>query len=65
MADVVTTQTIVDTVGTKTVIKMTNISDGTGETLVTKADASALNFSAKSAFDLVPTILSRIALERS
>ena len=37
MADVVTTQTIVDTVGTKTVIKMTNISDGTGETLVTKA----------------------------
>ena len=49
MADVVTTQTIVDTVGTKTVIKMTNISDGTGETLVTKADASALNFMTEDA----------------
>ena len=49
MADVVTTQTIVDTVGTKTVIKMTNISDGTGETLVTKADASALNFMSEDA----------------
>ena len=49
MADVVTTQTIVDTDGTKTVIKMTNISDGTGETLVTKADASALNFMTEDA----------------
>ena len=49
MADVVTTQTIVDTVGTKTVIKMTNISDGAGETLVTKADASALNFMTEDA----------------
>ena len=28
MADVVTSQTIVDTVGTKTVMKFTNISDG-------------------------------------
>ena len=44
MADVVTTQTIVDTAGTKTVVKMTNISDGSGETLVTKMDASALTF---------------------
>ena len=44
MADVVTTQTIADTVGVKTVIKITNISDGSGETLVTKMDASALNF---------------------
>ena len=49
MADVVTTQTIVDTVGTKTVVKMTNISDGTGETLVTKVDASALNFMTEDA----------------
>ena len=43
MADAVTTQTIADTSGVKTVVKMTNISDGTGETLVTKMDASALN----------------------
>jgi hypothetical protein len=42
MADVVTSQTIVDTVGTKTVMKFTNISDGSGETLVTKVDASAV-----------------------
>ena len=44
MADVVTSQTLVDTTGTKTVMKFTNISDGSGETLVTKMDASALNF---------------------
>ena len=44
MADVVTSQTIVDTAGTKTVMKFTNMSDGSGETLVTKMDASALNF---------------------
>ena len=44
MADVVTSQTIVDAAGTKTVIKFTNISDGSGETLVTKMDASELNF---------------------
>jgi hypothetical protein len=44
MADVVTSQTIVDTIGVKTVMKFTNISDGSGETLVTKMDASALNF---------------------
>ena len=44
MADVVTTQTLVDTAGTKTVVKMTNISDGSGETLVTKMDASVLGF---------------------
>ena len=43
MADAVTTQTISDTSGVKSVVKMTNISDGTGETLVTKMDASALN----------------------
>ena len=44
MADVVTTQTIADTIGVKTVVEMTNISDGSGETLVTQIDASALNF---------------------
>ena len=49
MADVVTSQTIVDTVGTKTVMKFTNISDGTGETLVTKMDAIALNFMTEDA----------------
>ena len=38
MADVVTSQTIAD-VGVKTVMKFTNISDGSGETLVTKMDA--------------------------
>ena len=49
MADVVTSQTIVDTAGTKTVMKFTNISDGSGETLVTKMDASELNFMTEDA----------------
>ena len=50
MADVVTSQTIVDTTGTKTVMKFTNMSDGSGETLVTKMDvASALNFMTEDA----------------
>ena len=49
MADVVTSQTIADTVGVKTVMKFTNISDGSGETLVTKMDASALNFMSEDA----------------
>jgi len=49
MVDVVTSQTIVDTVGTKTGMKFTNISDGSGETLVTKMDASALNFMTEDA----------------
>ena len=44
MADVVTSQTLVDTTGTKTVMKFTNMSDGSGETLVTKMDASELTF---------------------
>jgi len=44
MADIVTTQTIADTSGVKYVAKLTNISDGTGESLVTKVDASALTF---------------------
>ena len=49
MADVVTSQTLVDTTGTKNVMKFTNISDGSGETLVTKMDASALNFMTEDA----------------
>ena len=44
MADIVTTQTIADTSGVKFVAKLTNFSDGTGETLVKKIDASELNF---------------------
>ena len=49
MADVVISQTIVDTSGTKTVMKFTNISDGSGETLVTKMDASELTFMTEDA----------------
>ena len=49
MADVVTSQTLVDTTGTKTVMKFTNISDGSGETLVTKMDSSALTFMTEDA----------------
>jgi len=49
MADVVTSQTLVDTSGTKTVIKFTNMSDGSGETLVTKMDASGLTFMTEDA----------------
>ena len=37
MADTVTTQTIADTSGLKFVVKMTNMSDGTGETDVKKS----------------------------
>lgn len=44
MADTVTTQTIADTSGVKYVVKLTNLSDGTGENLVTKVDASELTF---------------------
>jgi hypothetical protein len=44
MADVVTTQTIADTSGAKYVVKLTNFSDGTGETDVTKVDASETTF---------------------
>ena len=44
MADAVATQTIID--GTShAVLKFTNISDGTGESAVTKVDVSALNAS--------------------
>ena len=43
MADIVSVQTIDDVAGVKHVSKMTNISDGTGETLVTKIDHSNTN----------------------
>ena len=49
MADVVTSQTLVDTSGTKTVMKFTNMCDGSCETLVTKMDASALTFMTEDA----------------
>ena len=44
MADTVTTQTIADTSGVKYVIKLTNLSDGSGEVLVKKIDASETTF---------------------
>ena len=43
MADILTVQTIADVAGVKHVAKMTNLSDGTGESLVTKIDASNTN----------------------
>ena len=49
MADAVTTQTISDTSGVKFVAKLTNFSDGTGETLVKKIDASELTFMSEDA----------------
>ena len=55
MADAVTSQTLVDTSGTKTVMKFTNMSDGSGETLVTKMDASALTFMTEDATKSIAT----------
>tara|TARA_B100000214_G_scaffold363695_1_gene329485 strand:- start:459 stop:851 length:393 start_codon:yes stop_codon:yes gene_type:complete len=49
MADIVTTQVISDTSGVKYVAKMTNISDGSGESLVKKIDASATTFMTEDA----------------
>ena len=46
MADAVTSQTIVDT-DKRAVIKLTNLSDGNGESSVAKVDVSALNANAK------------------
>ena len=40
MADTISTQVISDTSGVKYVIKMTNISDGSGESLVKKIEPS-------------------------
>jgi hypothetical protein len=42
MADAVTSQTLVDT-DKRAVIKLTNLSDGSGESAVKKVDVSALN----------------------
>ena len=44
MADTVSTQTLTDTTGVKFAVKMTNFSDGTGDTLVKKVDASETTF---------------------
>jgi len=44
MADTVSTQVLTDTTGVKFAVKMTNISDGTGENLVQKIDASNTTF---------------------
>lgn len=44
MADTVSTQTLTDTTGVKFAVKLTNYSDGTGETLVNKVDASETTF---------------------
>ena len=49
MADTVTTQIIADTTGVKFVVKMTNFSDGTGENLVKKIDASEVTFMTEDA----------------
>ena len=49
MADTVTTQTIADTQCVKFVAKLTNFSDGTGESLVKKIDASEVTFMTEDA----------------
>ena len=46
MADAVTSQTIVDT-DKRAIIKLTNLSDGSGESSVQKVDVSGLNTNAK------------------
>ena len=43
MTDTVTSQTIADVAGSKTVMKFTNKSDGTGESLVEKMTSASLN----------------------
>jgi len=49
MADTVSTQVLSDTTGVKYVVKMTNISDGSGESLVKKIDASTTTFMTEDA----------------
>ena len=44
MADTVSTQVLTDTTGVKFGVKLTNYSDGTGETLVKKKKASTTTF---------------------
>ena len=46
MADAVTSQTLVDT-DKRAIIKLTNLSDGSGESSVQKVDVSGLNANAK------------------
>ena len=46
MADAVTSQTIVDT-DKRAIIKLTNLSDGSGESAVEKVDVAGLNANAK------------------
>ena len=46
MADAVTSQTIVDT-DKRAIIKLTNLSDGSGESAVEKVDVAGLNTNAK------------------
>jgi len=49
MADTVSTQVLSDTTGVKYVVKLTNISDGSGESLVKKIDASTTTFMTEDA----------------
>ena len=56
MADTVTTQTIADTSGVKFVAKLTNLSDGSGETLVKKIDASELTFMSEDGNRLIARV---------
>ena len=49
MADTVSSQVISDTSGVKYALKLTNISDGSGESLVKKIDASATTFMTEDA----------------
>ena len=49
MADIVSTQVISDTSGVKYTLKLTNISDGSGESLVKKIDASTTTFMTEDA----------------
>ncbi len=44
MADTITSQILTDTSGVKFVVKLTNFSDGSGETDAVKVDASATTF---------------------
>jgi len=56
MADLVTTQTITDTTGVKFVSKLTNFSDGTGESLVKKIDASEVTFMSEDGYRKIAKI---------
>jgi len=58
MADIVTTQTIADTSGVKYVIKLTNLSDGSGEILVKKIDASETIFMSEDGARVIARVYS-------